>query len=547
MAYRADTLSRQFSGIVLNQNAAHTAYLSTLTTKYQIFRLPADYMRAGITPPLTGFQICVSATSEDVEVEWTLERRTLFSSTWDVLASGVATGVPAEGDEVWLTCTTESPVSVESGLNDQYRFSVTPIAGVERFWYTSPNPLTFGEAYDDDPDNPMLDGGEECSFLFRVLAGVADSGTDWLGNAYRSVVIKKSAASADPSAGTGSYWLSAPQPSQFAVVSRYFDMRDAFGQPQMIDSVLLDPNTPGVWAHLYYSDEGEPGTDETSWEERVWTPVPKSYRMTTRNTFVLPSPVKAKYIKVEFSHLQARSYSPGPFQKPVVYKKHPKWVLDYFLLITADARPADSAAFVANAKRVTYNAYDLAYNYYQDDLFQSPDGPGFTSPADAERVQKFLASKDDYSDLVDPVTQSLISTTLRPFLIEPHVRHTARNLLGEVALNSLVSQTGTYPVETLPPATSVGPDVSSLNREAVIFEQHFPVMYFYIAARHRYREVAARLDKDRAYFVGLNEIAFLRSNYSVESDADMYVELMGDFANAERNDFIVGDPPVVNT
>ncbi|WP_028058411.1 hypothetical protein [Candidatus Solirubrobacter pratensis] len=541
-----DLLNRYYSGVVINQNAVYengSSHIDTTTRKYQTFRLPPDYVRESVVPALTGFQLFVGIAAADARLSWTVEHRPSTSATWIALASGLTTGAPTIGNEVWMTCLADHPIPVDDKLDDEFRISFIIVSGIARFWYTCPNPDNSGVALGADGSTPLVDAGRQYSFMYRILAGVTDSGTDFLGNTYRSVAIVKAAAESDPTSSLDGYWLSSPQPSQFAVVSRYFDMRDSFGRPQVVDRVLLDPITPNVWVHLYYSDDGEPGADDTSWEERIWTPIPKSYKMTTRDTFVLPTPVKAKFIKVEFSHLQAKSYSPGAFQKPLTYKKHPAWVLDYFLVLTEAARPSSSAAFVANQKRVTFNAYDLAFRYYRDDLLQSPDGPGFTSPDDAARVQPFLTS--DLTNLVDPQTQALISVAMRPYLSDPAVRNVARNLLGEVALTAL-STPGSYPVETLPPTSAVSTAVSSLDREAVIFEQTFPVMYFFVACRHRYREVSAVLDQDRAYFVGINEIAFTRENYSVESDTAMYMEHMGDFVNAERNDFIVGDPPVVN-
>jgi hypothetical protein len=78
-----------------------------------------------------------------------------------------------------------------------------------------------------------------------------------------------------------------------------------------------------------------------------------------------------------------------------------------------------------------------------------------------------------------------------------------------------------------------------LNRESIIVEQNFPVMFFYLTCRHAYRVVQASLESDRAYFVGIRELAFLRDNYLSEFDTSLYIEGNSDLLNVERNDFVV--------
>jgi hypothetical protein len=81
-------------------------------------------------------------------------------------------------------------------------------------------------------------------------------------------------------------------------------------------------------------------------------------------------------------------------------------------------------------------------------------------------------------------------------------------------------------------------DVSTLNRDQVVLEQDYPVMFFYLTARHKYREVQAPFSHDRAYFVGIRELSFIRQHYATATDDRLYVESNVDTANAERNDFL---------
>src|SRR6202035_2702344 len=85
----------------------------------------------------------------------------------------------------------------------------------------------------------------------------------------------------------------------------------------VVDSVLIDPITSGVAFNIYYSNdltgsnlkEGEEPTIE-DWEKKLWTHVPQTYVTSGKTTYALPEPITAKFIKLEFSHLQAKPYTP---------------------------------------------------------------------------------------------------------------------------------------------------------------------------------------------------------------------------------------------
>lgn len=417
--------------------------------------------------------------------------------------------------------------------------------GITHAWVSQPNPLALEgntKAYSGDGVTPALHGGEEFSFLFRVLALSADEGVDFLGNRFRSVVVKSSSEHTNTvdGADTDKIWLSGPQPSRFAVVSQYFDESDD-GEPRVIDRVLLDPVTPGVFFHIYYSNEGEPTDLISEWENKLWIPVPRTYRATKRDTFALPEPIRAKYIKIEYSHLQAQSYTSGNFEQPIRYKKHPKWVLDYFLARTAAFRQEQSQ-FVANRVGVIYDAVDLAYNYYLDDIRQEPEAPVVAVNEQAQNLERFLGNRTDLSDQVDPDTLTKIDLALQPYVQHPGLGASLDSLLGRQVIHDSTDTLLDYPVE-LEPDTSTLTDreVPRLHNRQVVFEQQFPVMFFYLTARHRYREVSATLTHNRAYFAGVREVAFTREHYTEASDTNMYIEAGGDYVNAERNDFVNDD------
>ncbi|MDB5280900.1 MAG: hypothetical protein JWR61_5855, partial [Ferruginibacter sp.] len=285
-----------------------------------------------------------------------------------------------------------------------------------------------------------------------------------------------------------------------------------------------------VYFTVYYSSDGEPGVTDTDWETKLWTPIYKTFRMDRREEHALPEPVTARYMKVEFTHLQAMAYSPGTFSQPIRYRKHPKWVLDYFLArLNTSEDP-----FVARQVKVVYDSLKIGYDYYLDDLHQKPADPNTVSTTN---LISFLSDRSDVSDQIDPTTLGLLKVAMRPYTSQPANR---TNEVDYLLAGSLV-KTANYPTEILNPATADTTQVSQLNRSSLVYEGDYPVMFFYIPSRHTYRVLEASFQEDRAYFVGVRELAFTRDHYTVASDTDTYVENLTDFTNALRNDFVSDD------
>lgn len=525
-----------YSGVVLNQNVASEDIddvLSTGTLSYQTFHLPGDYSRGRIIPSLTGFQLFANITSgqaANASLSWTLDFYT-DGVGWQTLKTGLTKGTPLDGSEKWFTVLFDKPVEIQSAaLSNQYRIGFTGVANIPEVWYSVPNPrsTTGDKTYAADGTTPRQDSGRDISVMFRVLADVADSGRDFLGNTYRSAVTRNriTNVATGPSGDRDTFYLSAPQPSRFAVVSNYFDMRDLNGNAVVIDGVLIAPTTPGVSLNIYYSNDNQPGTDPASWDNLLWTHVPKTYQMVARANFAFPAPITAKYIKVEYSHLQARYYAPGNFQKPITYKKYPKWVTDYFLARVLSRNTEDP--LIARRVEVVYDALDFAYNYYRDDLISGPDRPSLGGD-----IIPVLKAEDESLN-IDFVTLAKIKIAFAPYLEQPGLTGRDDYILASY-LQTVVPID--YPVEEIDRTRAAVNQVSSLNREASLLEKEFPQMFFYVPCRHTYRVAQARFDQDRAYFVGVSEIAFTRERFDSRSDASVYIESTGDLVNVERNDF----------
>lgn len=541
------------SGIVINQNQRPDPAVNGVpldTSVYQEFILPSNYRRGvdpgeQVYPPLTGFQIALDVEDAATTwVEYTVERK-VFGLPWSVVQSGTVTGATASGAVIWFDVYFDDPISIDpDSADDRWRFSVRSNASA---WASTPNPLSIPggvKAYESDgttaltsplgftPGPPQM---VETSLMFRILAATADNGIDFLGNNFRSAVIDQSAANVTTGEGSNddTFWLSKPNPSKFAVESLYFDVRPLTSgnidqQEAVIDRVTIDPITPGVYFNIYYSSEGDPGTTPEEWDNKLWTHIPQTYRMMKREGYVLPEPIVTKYVKIEFSHLQAQPYTPGDFAQPIAYKKHPKWVLDYFLVRTATDLP------VANSVGVVWDALDLAYNYYLDDLNQEPDQPVTIDPLKVDTVTSFLKQNNDRSDQIDAATLGKINLALEPFTQHP-VQNTNADSILHIVQQGLMEQE--YPVESYNLESPDFSDVSSLRRESLVFEANYPVMFFYLTCRHAYRELTATFSHNRAYFVGVREVAFTRENYTTAHDTDLYIMPTGDNVNLEYNDF----------
>jgi hypothetical protein len=301
----------------------------------------------------------------------------------------------------------------------------------------------------------------------------------------------------------------------------------------VIDGIALDPSTPNMAFNVYASVDDAYTSDnmtETDWESKLWTRVPEIYVSTRAQQYVFPAPVTAKYMKVEFTNLQAKAYSPGPFAQPVAYKKFPTWVADFFLA------QLTLPSFVSNSVDVSQDALSFAYSYYLDDIQQTPASPQ-PAPGNVISTLTNYFSQNNATNQVDPTTLARINLVLDSFQRPTGTIVNTGTLLGQAVLASTTDPAASLTSET-PLATQPNLSVvSSSGREPVVFEQSIPVMYFFLTCRHAYKELTASFEYNRAYFAGVNSISFIRHDYTTPTDTALYIESGNDTTNATLQDF----------
>jgi hypothetical protein len=532
------TRTSDYAGVVVNQNqapASATDYYNLNNWAYQEFKLPDNYARGvddeAKIPELAGFQVLCrvpDGESQTVTMDYTLSWHN--GVTWIELAADTATGAPSDGERIWMNIFLKDPISVtEEMLTANFRFGIDS-DDINRVWYSAPNPLRAlslgARAANGTTALTRTSDSEPFSFCFRVLSMVADSGVDFLGNQYRAVVVSSTVDNISTLAASDKFWESPPLPSRFAVVSQYFDLSNDT-DPAIVDNIIVDPITPNVHFNVYYSNEGDPADNEADWENKLWTRVPQHFVATKRESHKLGTPISARYIKIEYTHLQAKSYRPSSdFSRAARYKKYPKWVLDYFL-----AR-VEQQNLRSGRVGVIYDALDLAYNYYLGDLTQNSDDP---IEIDPNFVEEAPLGADTLADQMDPIMLQKINLAMQPYVDHPAIFAKPDTLLGEYVRQ--VADSTDYPAERPFVTQPTFDDIAASNNQEVAFENNYPIMYFHLTCRHKYREVYAEFDHDRAYFVGVREVAFLRERYDVPHDTVQYVETTGDMYNTELSDF----------
>lgn len=419
------------------------------------------------------------------------------------------------------------------------------------------------KCWERDPfvDIPMLVTGdgvqnmpsqnESGVLTFRVFSAIADDGTDFLNNQYRASVSISDVNNVLLN-NTNKTWTSKPNPSKFGVESLYFDVTNR-GSAVDINSVLVDPITPGMAFNVYYSNETPSSTlvTDSDWDSLLWTRVPATYIATKRRNYIFPESISAKYVKIEFTNLQSKYYAAGDFQKPILYKKYPQWVFDYFIADYMNKRNKTYDPYIQGQASVTFDVYQLAYNYYKGDIVQTSAGAIEIKDYQSNKTQLLgLITNNNNSNISNSNISNQIRAAFDQFQNHPALANTSSGTVGKAA-NDLATTTyglnvekykimtaQNYPVEKVTRAIADPALVSTTEREPLLLEKHIPNMFFFVNCRHEYKEAYAKFDDNRAYFAGVKEIAFQNENHTSQFDSQVYNYGVGQNSlNIAHNDF----------
>jgi len=372
-------------------------------------------------------------------------------------------------------------------------------------------------------------------------------GIDILNNKYTSEVIEYVSSNVTDN-NSSTFWQSQPNPSPFAVENLYFDLRlsdSSTDVGQVITELYIDPITTGPYLHLYWSND-----DSTSdWDSKMWSPIHKHFAL-KRGYYYLPSPIKAKYFKIEFSNLTPIPYQvlESPQTPAIKYKKYPQWVQDMFL----DNYP------------VKLNKDNLQYPYSSVTL--NMDNVGFSSPNTI--LTESLKSAPAYSSaILDNFIQdqkSILTSSVRS-LIQTKTRNDIGSTINIInsttykngldTLLDLSNPISRYIHNTSMANNSISVDFtneqafpkfdppinqSSISLDAEEVNKKIPVMWFPFTTRHGYQELEVPRSSKIAYIVGIKSINFYRRDYSVLYDESFYQETLDDSVNITSSDFLPG-------
>jgi len=455
---------------------------------------------------------------------------------WVSVAEGVVDSGNIVGDQ-WIDMKFASTEISPAWLDQKFKFVIEG-DDIDQIYYKSPSATTDCKAYKSDLSQ-IIDG-KSFDIPFRIMGGTTNEGVDFLTNEFRHVVTKADVNSVI-NADSNAFWSSKPNPSKYGVESIYFDISDTTNSAVSIDSVYLDPITPGVNFNVYYSnDTAGPGSDNDSWEKLLWTWVPKTYTVLKKQSYVLPRPINAKYIKIEFSRLQADYYNPGDHDKPVLYKKFPSWVVNYFLSIQNLSNNATFDPIIKSQTTLRYDALNLAFNYYRGDILSYPNKPIVVeyNPTQSNSVINLLQNAATNLEGYDFTSLVNIGAAFDQFKNHPGYIASNDTVVGRQATLNSIRDYFNYSTEKMVKSYGQTAIVSHSDRNHLLEEKQVPDMYFAPTCRHGYMEAWAKFENSKAYFVKVKEIRFERSNHNVMSDKFIYQFSPGEITNYEINNFI---------
>lgn len=541
-----DTSKPDLNGFIINQNlssgtAFNTSNYLTHKVVLQEFKLPTDFARGEKYPEFTGFHLHLKCNDRSYTISYEIQA---YDQTygWQGIVYGTYTGSPTASMIQWAQINFD-PINIKNKyLNQKFRLILNLDNKVDGLYTSDANPFKSKNCFllrqltSNGVTNIVCDN-TEIALRFRLMGNVADEGIDILGNRYRSLVYRQSISNT-LDYNTSTWWMSKANPSKYAVESIYFNL----GGKTSIDAIFLDPATPNMVFNVYYSDEtDDPTPSIAGWDNIMWKRVPKEFIASKRQNYIFPSPISTKFIKIEFTNLQAKPYLTGDFQRPMIYNKYPQWVFDYFIAQYAYQRNMSYDPFVANEIDINFDLLDLAFNYYKGDIIQYSTNPSEIKVVNEktekldQTLRSLLVDNTDGVSNLDVETMMKVKTNMEPFLNHPAFNADVNTQAGSAALSA--ANFNNYPIEDIISIVASTSVVSNHNREHLITEKLMPNMYFFIECRHGYREALAKLPDGKGYFAGVKEIGFQKQDHKVVYDNSIYMTVAGNALNSAFNDF----------
>lgn len=398
-------------------------------------------------------------------------------------------------------------------------------------------------SYDTGTDTYVLDGSK--NLVMRVWADVADEGRDVLGNTYRYVTHRERAKFVRD--GTKAGWMSEPVPTPDAVESLYFDIRGRDENDDfittLVEAMSIAPRTPGVRMNVYWSQQnvaGDRPETTTEWDYILWTPIQETYVLRRDEVIEFPQPIKAAFIKLEFTAL-----NPLPFRVPTfpalpprLYRRYPTWVEDQFN--NSKIRATVDDWFLHNSTPVQVKVLATLANPIREFEYKQKEFLAALALGKIKTDQLITSGIVDIKDkaLLDPVTSSKVYIQgTDQFESSLLVSVDQDSILGRLVVNRFDPNILTDPVEVPSNAAFDGVgNVSTINdRVSQSYQTLAQVpMRFNRTSRHVYTYEQAEFNK-KAYFVGIDEVRFLRNDYTVTRDDILISDILHDDEMLEEN------------
>jgi hypothetical protein len=541
---------------------------STVQVRQQ-FAMPSDYERSGIDPALLGFSFeCMvtasatqgqsgSAISTPDDVSWMWSLHDVTTATSIPVRHGIVKGAPNNG-RAWIDVLFDTQQTIYPTPSTVYELrlrsldaSVSSAIFAVTYATTSPMPGAHPlQQFHEDGSSTLI--ASHC-LAFRAWGDVADEGRDVLGNQYRYGTQRDKAGSVFDNDQVG--WTSEPQPSAEAVEALYFDVRkdDPTNATRnittVIDAIQVAPRTYGLQMHIYYTEmglQGEKPKNRNAWDNLLWTPINVTYNLKANQVYELPLPVRASFIKLEFSRLQ-----PLPFRLPTYpklpskeYHRYPTWVEQQFANSLVKRTVNDWFVNKASKKerKVLASISDPVLEFqYKEREFLAALSTGSLQTKYAN--SQFVDIK--HRAIVDPVTGS------RLFLDDGSLFQGTLtvNVNRESVLGQLVADRYDPTVPNIPAESPVNhntppvPQVSTSNNRVAESFAHIAStpMWFNRVCRHAYKVERAAFNK-QAFFAGIRAVSFLRKDYTTRRDDTLIVENLYDTSMLDENTFLLDNP-----